>query len=211
MSRLRPFRSTDLFAFNAVNLDHFTETYSCSYYLNYLALWPELCFLAETPHAAQLSSSSTSTSTSTPTPTPTAYLIGKAEGTRKELHGHVTAITVSPHYRRLGLAKSLMSLLESASSSLYSAWFVDLFVRPSNALAVGLYEALEYGVYRRVREYYAGGGGKGGAEDEDGFDMRKALPRDTKRETIRPSEKGIKTFVDVHATIFEPTYRLSPR
>lgn len=42
MSLLRPFRATDLFKFNQINLDSFTETYSISYYLNNLSTWPDL-------------------------------------------------------------------------------------------------------------------------------------------------------------------------
>lgn len=45
--------------------------------------------------------------------------------------GHVTAITVSPQYRRLGLAKSMMELLEKTSDQ-EDCWFVDLYVRVSN-------------------------------------------------------------------------------
>lgn len=45
--------------------------------------------------------------------------------------GHVTAITVSPQYRRLGLAKSMMELLEKTSDQ-QDCWFVDLYVRVSN-------------------------------------------------------------------------------
>jgi N-terminal acetyltransferase B complex catalytic subunit len=44
---------------------------------------------------------------------------------------------------------------------------VDLFVRPSNQVAVGMYEGLGYSVYRKVAEYYQGGGKEG--QDEDGF------------------------------------------
>lgn len=47
------------------------------------------------------------------------------------------------------------------------AYFIDLFVRPSNALAVGLYQNLDYAVHRVVREYYQGGGP--GGSDEDGY------------------------------------------
>jgi ribosomal protein S18 acetylase RimI-like enzyme len=50
------------------------------------------------------------------------YVIGKAEGEDKLWHGHVSALTVAPEYRRLGLAKTLMD------------YFVDLFVRQSNHL-----------------------------------------------------------------------------
>lgn len=41
--------------------------------------------------------------------------MGKAEGHRENWHGHVTALTVSPDYRRLGLAALLMNFLEDVS------------------------------------------------------------------------------------------------
>lgn len=72
------------------------------------------------------------------------------------LSGHVTAITVSPGYRRLGLAGSMMGLLERVSEQ-QEAWFVDLFVRVSNDMAIRMYEGLGYSVYRRVVDYYTGG------------------------------------------------------
>lgn len=166
MSLLRPFKATDLFNFNAVNLDHWTETYSLSFYFSYLTQWPDLVYTQLSPSGSTM-----------------GYVVGKAEGrdsmtstsafgssrTRqlKERHGHVTAITVAPEYRRLGLAKGMMDLLESASASTYGGYFVDLFVRPSNHVAVSMYEGLGYGVYRTVKEYYQGGG-KGG-RDEDGY------------------------------------------
>jgi N-terminal acetyltransferase B complex catalytic subunit len=51
----------------------------------------------------------------------TLYLLvmGKAEGTGKNWHGHVTAITVAPEYRRLGLADGMMNLLEQVSEKTY--------------------------------------------------------------------------------------------
>lgn len=42
-------------------------------------------------------------------------VMGKAEGTGKDWHGHVTAITVAPEYRKLGLAEGMMKLLEDVS------------------------------------------------------------------------------------------------
>lgn len=224
MAYLRPFKAHDLFDFNSVNLDHWTETYTISYYLSYLAVWPDLSYTQLTPNGTIM-----------------GYVIGKAEGrdpgprpgtsmTRsgkevKERHGHVTAITVAPEYRRLGVAKGLMTLLEKASavvyqvggqgrfvhlrphccslSTLYQAYFIDLFVRPSNQVAVGMYENLGYVVYRKVAEYYQGGGP--GGRDEDGYDMRKALPRDKKLETVRDGNVGRNTVVRPEVTIFEPT------
>lgn len=41
--------------------------------------------------------------------------MGKAEGHGENWHGHVTALTVSPDYRRLGLAATLMNFLENVS------------------------------------------------------------------------------------------------
>ena len=58
-------------------------------------------------------------------------------------HGHVTALTVAPQYRRLGLAQSLTKALERGCEE-EKAWFVDLFVREGNDTAVGLYEGMGY-------------------------------------------------------------------
>lgn len=41
--------------------------------------------------------------------------MGKAEGSADLWHGHVTALTVAPEYRRLGLAAKLMNILEEIS------------------------------------------------------------------------------------------------
>lgn len=43
--------------------------------------------------------------------------MGKAEGSvaREEWHGHVTALSVAPEFRRLGLAARLMDMLEEIS------------------------------------------------------------------------------------------------
>lgn len=56
-------------------------------------------------------------------------------------HGHVTALTIAPQYRRLGLAKSLTSAFERGCEE-ENAWFVDLFVREGNETAVGMYRGL---------------------------------------------------------------------
>jgi len=42
-------------------------------------------------------------------------VIGKAEGTGENWHGHVSAVTVAPEYRRLGLARKLMDFIEELS------------------------------------------------------------------------------------------------
>lgn len=98
-------------------------------------------------------------------------VIGKAEGQGVEWHGHVTAITVAPEYRRLSLGRKMMNLLELVSDATYRGFFVDLYVRCNNQIAIGMYEGLGYSVYRRVREYYGSIVGHGGKDEEDAFGM----------------------------------------
>ncbi len=56
------------------------------------------------------------------------YVMGKAEGDGELWHGHVTAVTVSPEYRRMGLATELMKYLEDVSEHVHNCYFVDLWV-----------------------------------------------------------------------------------
>ncbi|XP_022449922.1 N-alpha-acetyltransferase 20 isoform X1 [Monodon monoceros] len=114
----------------------------------------------------------------------TGEVMGKAEGSvaREEWHGHVTALSVAPEFRRLGLAAKLMELLEEISER-KGGFFVDLFVRVSNQVAVNMYKQLGYSVYRTVIEYYSASNGE---PDEDAYDMRKALSRDTEKKSIIP-------------------------
>ena len=114
------------------------------------------------------------------------YLLGKAEGDGELWHGHVSAVTVAPQYRRLGLAKTLMDDLETKCVQVYNAYFVDLFVRASNQLAIGMYEKFGYVTYRRVLGYYSGD------DPEDALDMRKALPRDKEKKSIVPLDHPIR-------------------
>tara|TARA_B110001452_G_scaffold188327_1_gene158653 strand:+ start:113 stop:553 length:441 start_codon:yes stop_codon:yes gene_type:complete len=123
MSTTRRFSVFDLLRFNNVNLDPLTETYNMAFYTQYLAKWPEYCFNVTAPQGR-----------------PMGYILGKAEDFHSEensWHGHVTAVTVPPEYRRLGIAAQLMVMLERVSEW-DRAFFVDLFVRESNALAIGM-------------------------------------------------------------------------
>ncbi|KAJ3378702.1 N(alpha)-acetyltransferase 20, NatB catalytic subunit [Lobulomyces angularis] len=121
-----------------------------------------------------------------PSGTPMGYIMGKAEGENELWHGHVTAVTVALEYRRLGLAKNLMRILEEVSEKIYDAYFVDLFVRKSNLLAIGMYEKFGYVAYRRVLDYYSGENG------EDAYDMRKALKRDKHKKSMIPLKRPIR-------------------
>ena len=136
MTTVRPFACADLFAYNDVNVDALTETYGLAFYLQYLATWPEY-FSAATSTFGDVC----------------GYVMGKCEGEGELFHGHVSAVTVAPGYRRQGLAKTLMRELELVTETAHDAYFVDLFVRVSNALAIGMYEKFGYTVYRRCLLY----------------------------------------------------------
>ncbi|KAL7536980.1 hypothetical protein ACHAWF_005615 [Thalassiosira exigua] len=168
MTSTRPFHMNDLFGFNNVNLDILTETFNMPFYLQYMSRWPELFTVAEAPDGSIM-----------------GYMLGKSEGSGNLWHGHVSAVTVAPLYRRLGLAGTLMEDLESTSSNIYNAYFVDLFVRSSNSLAISMYEKFGYVQYRRVLGYYSGD------DVEDALDMRKALPRDKHKQSVIPLDKPV--------------------
>lgn len=81
-----------------------------------------------------------------------------------------------------------MDYLEDVTIKRHNGFFVDLFVRPSNEVAVNMYKNLGYIVYRSVVGYYSGGGDN---DTEDAYDMRKAMPRDTDKTTVIPLDRPI--------------------
>lgn len=167
MTTLRQFTCDDLFRFNPVNLDPLTETYGVGFYLQYLARWPEYFLVAESPSNDIM-----------------GYIMGKSEGSENNWHGHVTAVTCSPLHRRLGLAGRLMAALEDISEK-KRCYFVDLFVRVSNEVAIAMYKNLGYTVYRTVLKYYSG------EVDEDAYDMRKALSHDPDKKSMIPLPRPV--------------------
>jgi len=176
MTSIRRMEPKDLLHMNLCNLDHLTENYDLSFYLNYLMTWPALSIVVEDMGLI------------------VGYIMGKLEEQPRQMqssphytpwHGHITVLTVAPQYRRMGFARLLCEHLERASNQ-KEAWFVDLYVRASNKIAVDMYKKMGYSVYRRVVGYYNDNpSGEGG---EDAFDMRKPLDRDTEKKWIR--EKG---------------------
>jgi N-terminal acetyltransferase B complex catalytic subunit len=114
-----------------------------------------------------------------------------------------------------------MQVLEETTEKMHDGYFVDLFVRKSNTVAISMYEKVRatltsayqelnvlalqsfslphyvsthlhlqrmgmqfgYTVYRRVIGYYSG--------DEDAYDMRKAMPRDKRKESMIPMKRPI--------------------
>lgn len=114
----------------------------------------------------------------------TGYILGKVEGEGKSWHGHVTAVTVGPMYRRQGIARILMEKLEDVTANMHDGYFVDLFVRESNKTALSMYKKLGYSKYRTVLGYYSNA--------EDALDMRKAMPRDVKKQSIVPLKRPVR-------------------
>nr|CDS28363.1 n acetyltransferase [Hymenolepis microstoma] len=181
MTSYREFSVFDLLKFANVNFDPFTETYSSSYYMQYMTTWPEYMKIAESPVLTVFDSKEGSVLGGRIM----GYMIAKSEGVGKAWHGHVTALSVAPEYRRMGLASRLMLDFEDTSER-KKCVFADLFVRASNKLGNSLYTKLGYVIYRRVLSYYSGG-----EDGEDAFDMRKALTADKKRESVIPLTKPI--------------------
>ncbi|KNA10589.1 hypothetical protein SOVF_142970 [Spinacia oleracea] len=196
MTTIRKFCCNDLLRFSSVNLDHLTETFNMSFYMTYLARWPDYFHVAEAPGNRIM-----------------GYIMGKVEGQGESWHGHVTAVSVAPEYRRQQLAKKLMNLLEDISDKIVCgkghifklAYFVltfekqvkktllyerhqcilkDLFATVVLNLMLRVFVSqLGYVIYRRVLRYYSG--------EEDGLDMRKALSRDVEKKSVIPLKRPI--------------------
>ncbi|MCE3215340.1 N(alpha)-acetyltransferase 20, NatB catalytic subunit, partial [Datura stramonium] len=49
MTTIRRFSCNDLLRFASVNLDHLTETFNMSFYMTYMARWPDYFHVAEAP------------------------------------------------------------------------------------------------------------------------------------------------------------------
>jgi N-terminal acetyltransferase B complex catalytic subunit len=124
----------------------------------------------------------------------TGYLLGKSEGEGSLWHGHVSAVTVAQSHRRIQMAKFLMAHFEEQCDVQQHNYFVDLFVRTSNALAIQMYHQLGYRVYRRVIGYYQSSSSNNNNSStdstkeapEDAYDMRKSLSRDPQQLSMIP-------------------------
>ncbi|AMD20713.1 HDL031Wp [Eremothecium sinecaudum] len=190
MTTIQPFEATDLLNLNAINLDIFTENFPLESYLEYLILWPTLFF-----KSVELTSHDKNERIS-------GYMMGKTEGRGQDWHSHITAVTISPKFRRISLASMLCNALETITDDKqHQVNFIDLFVKCNNALAIKLYEKLGYGIYRRVVGYYNSPEDgyprslKKINDDKDAFDMRKGMVRDHGRST-RP--EGWKQYCFPH-------------
>jgi len=77
----------------------------------------------------------------------------------------------------------------------HKGFFVDLFVRASNKVAIEMYRKLGYDIYRTVNKYYSSSLDQSGEDAYGTFytytDLRKSLSRDPTKETSKPTGKRI--------------------
>ncbi|OHT06418.1 acetyltransferase, GNAT family protein [Tritrichomonas foetus] len=168
MVSIQPWSLEDIWRYSRVNIDEWTETYSIPFYLYYTLQWPQLAWT--------VSNNSNDV---------VGYILGSAKTEDpSQCKGHVTAVTVCEDYRRLGIASLLMKFLENTADKLFRAYFVDLYVRPTNKHAQTMYEKLGYVLYRQITNYYE-------TLNEDGYDMRKSLPRDREKKFSIPLDHPV--------------------
>ncbi|KAG9250368.1 acyl-CoA N-acyltransferase [Emericellopsis atlantica] len=176
MASFRRFRPDDINRFAKCNLDPLTETYDLDFYLQYHAKWPSLFQVCQDQRGNII-----------------GYIMGKVESSPDAYkfsehylpwHGHITALTVAPEARKMGIGKMLTEQLETAADE-QDAWFVDLFVRRSNERAIRFYKNMGYSVYRVVKDYYGDHATDPTRSGEDAYDMRKPMRRDKDHRHIR--------------------------
>jgi N-terminal acetyltransferase B complex catalytic subunit len=114
--------------------------YNMSFYLQYMSKWPDYFLVQQDPNGTIMGYSGWTERLHVGIlPSTTGYrltgcwccstVMGKAEGLRENWHGHVTAVTVAPEFRRLGLANKLMDYLGNVSEELYELWASAYHVR----------------------------------------------------------------------------------
>ncbi|KAH8249215.1 hypothetical protein KR032_007325 [Drosophila birchii] len=154
MTSLREMLFDDLFKFNSLVFDALTEVYSLTFFVEHLLKFPGLSQIAIAPG---------------PEGRRMGYIFGKKENIGKwNSQGHISALTVSAEYRRLGVATALMNYFYTALSHRGASW-VNLFMRCSNLIAYRLYCSLGYVNQGTVLDYYP--------EPENAFEMRKYIRR----------------------------------
>uniref|UniRef100_A0AC34QZD1 N-acetyltransferase domain-containing protein n=1 Tax=Panagrolaimus sp. JU765 TaxID=591449 RepID=A0AC34QZD1_9BILA len=168
MFTISNFTLDDLQKMQTINLDPFTETYGLQFYVQYMGgKLPYVFIKAEDP-VGKLA----------------GYLMGKLEGKGTQYHGHITAVSVAVDFRRQGVARMLMSRFENICVE-SNCYFIDLFVRISNSVAVEMYRKMGYIVFQQIIGYYSG------ENPEDGYDMHKALPIDVERLSMIPKPRPV--------------------
>jgi ribosomal-protein-alanine N-acetyltransferase len=142
---LRRFANEDLEEVMNINRRCLPENYSASFYLEIYRNCPDAFVVAEAQGRL------------------VGYVMCRAESgfsdfvrMRPVRKGHIVSVAVIPEYRRLGIAKSLMSSAITALST-YECSEVFVEVRVTNEPAIQLYRKLGFEMVRRVPRYYYDG------------------------------------------------------
>lgn len=146
---IRQATADDLIAMQTSNLWCLPENYQLKYYLYHELSWPQLLHVAEN-HKGQI----------------VGYVLAKMEDDANPPHGHITSLAVLRTHRKCGIATRLMRQAHARMVEAFSATYVSLHVRYSNAAAFHLYsQTLGYTIAEVEKGYYADG--------EDAYSMRK--------------------------------------
>lgn len=173
------------------NFDPLTETYGLSFYTQYLARWPEYFQLAESP-SGQIMGYSEYKALKQLLVFDIYISSNYSYGQGWRSYGKL-ARSCNCFNRFTGLQTSRLSCITYELSGRCfrkvckflsnffvfavkaftffrkRAYFVDLFVRKSNQVAINMYQNLGYIIYRTILDYYAGD------HDEDAYGMFKRV------------------------------------
>ena len=148
MINIRQAVPEDLLSIQACNLTCLPENYQMKYYFYHILSWPQLMFVAEDRRGRIV-----------------GYVLSKMEEEPTQVHGHITSLAILRTYRKMGLARRLMTCAHAAMQQTFKAKYASLHVRKSNAAAKHLYiETLGYDIHDVEAKYYA--------DAEDAYDMR---------------------------------------
>ncbi|KAL4064729.1 acyl-CoA N-acyltransferase [Scleroderma yunnanense] len=151
MFNIRRMEPKDLIDVQRCNQYNLPENYPMVFWTYSVITWPEASFLAEDLGGKIV-----------------GYVLASVEQAEENDHlwvGHINSLAVLRPYRRLGLAKRLMTLSKESMMDTYPLQYIQLHVRISNRAALSLYrDALGYTVHSVDYRYYADG--------EDAFSMR---------------------------------------
>ena len=165
------------------NLACLPENYNSQFYRSHLRQWPDLALIAEdvsdsSPRNQHMPFSNFQGRDQDPKIV--AYVLGKIETRpvidyenpafgkeQTETLGHVTSLAVQDEFRRLGLARAMMTQLHHHLQH-QGIKSCGLHVRTSNQAACRLYQQDGYEIAQIIPSYYQDG--------EDAYFMRKTLP-----------------------------------
>lgn len=185
--QLRLATRSDVTSIQRCNIACLPENYNSQFYSSHLRQWPDLALVAE--HVTTENNEKNQKQNRHPFPSfaggqaepkVVAYVLGKIE-TRPVIDfdnptssvdqvqtlGHVTSLAVSNDFRRLGLAKAMMTQLHSHLQD-HGVSSCGLHVRKSNQAACRLYQEDGYEIASMIPSYYQDG--------EDAYFMKKILP-----------------------------------